>query len=130
VEDFEPLYMSEDLFATNPQPPEYISTYVGIFTAFTNMLSGNISLAPYENPDVLAVEEMSSKVLESSLFACEDVMPTFWIDYWNTTLGYSTSDVSSVFTGTPWMCRNKTLALAMEDLFNNITISMLSLNIP
>ena len=123
VEDFEPLYMQE-------VTGQSTRTYVGVFTAFTNMLSGNISLViTFTSGPSLALDEMTSKVLQSGLAACEDVVPTYWIDYWNKE-AFSASDVSEVFNGPSWMCRNQTPALAMEDLFNNITISMLSLNIP
>lgn len=33
---------------------------------------------------------------------------------------------NNLFTKPPWMCRNQTLLKAIEDLANNITISMLS----
>jgi hypothetical protein len=126
VKDFEPLYMQEGNFP----PGESTRTYVGVFTAFTNMLSGNISLALSfdPGPSLLMLEEMTSKVLQSGLAACQDIAPTYWIDYWNKET-FSTSDVSEIFNGPSWMCRNETLAPAMEDLFNNITISMLSLNV-
>jgi hypothetical protein len=85
VSDFELLYMNDDW------SPERPTSFVGI------MLSGNISLAPYA-PTVgssrrLALEEMSSKILQIGLAACQDVVPTFWIDYWSSE-DFSTSDVS------------------------------------
>jgi hypothetical protein len=55
--------------------------------------------------------------MQTGLIACDDIAHNYW---------YRTYGFANNFPSEPWMCRNRTLDRAIEDLANNITISMLS----
>lgn len=85
----------------------------------------------------MGIRDESSKVLLTALSACQDLVPSYWYDSanltnWTDMLGYSGYRelyAPAAFNKPPWMCRNQTLALAVEDLFNNIKIAMVATNI-
>ncbi|KAE8441017.1 hypothetical protein EG329_006108 [Mollisiaceae sp. DMI_Dod_QoI] len=95
--------------------------------------------------------DSSSRILLTGLMACEDFTKNFWTDNpisyydgFNNTIypvfsnesnmwdDYSFQNLThnnytnKLFTQPAWMCRNRTLMRAIEDLSYNITISMLS----
>ncbi|MCJ1431360.1 hypothetical protein MMC27_000711 [Xylographa pallens] len=95
--------------------------YSTIFKAYSSMLLGNVSID--SSGDIF---EDSSNILYTGLIACNE------FSYWNNTnltalLGLP-DGLGPAFpiTSSPWMCRNQTLESAIEDLANNITISLLS----
>ncbi|CZR61875.1 uncharacterized protein PAC_11772 [Phialocephala subalpina] len=146
ITDFRPLYMISEFGELNgirratagllwPELPAYGS----IFTALVNVLSGNITLAMSTmwgaDATILEVESQTSRAMLTGLIACEDMTPNFWFDIENMDRYFAPNNNISghahtdIFEQPSWMCRNGTLAPAIEDLFNNITISMLSANI-
>jgi hypothetical protein len=145
--DFTPLFMRT---YGNESPASYydpaVESYVAVFTALTGLLSGNITmqLDPIETNNgvpgniSLEISTETSKALLTGLIACDDMAPTYWFDnmwQFETEIEkYELQDNSSyvpndLFDKPSWMCRNRTLAPAIEDLFNNITISMLGADI-
>ena len=52
--------------------------------------------------------------------ACDDIANNYWYQLYH--INSSMTD----FPSEPWMCRNRTIDRAIEDLANNIIISMLS----
>jgi hypothetical protein len=107
---------------------------------------------PYTNGyNITQLSDSSSRVLLTGLTACEDFTDNFWThnpisrsgndelpvfanesNYGNYgdvkgISGFGNNNYTNdVFTKPAWMCRNRTLARAIEDLSQNITISMLS----
>ncbi|ORY12614.1 hypothetical protein BCR34DRAFT_289978 [Clohesyomyces aquaticus] len=104
-------------------------------------------------PGNVILNEVSSNVLQHGLSACDDFIRGYWSGDnvvgigkdgpvpWRQAISrfefneegrfVATSDriqniTNKIFTKPSWMCRNRTLLKAVEDLFNNITISMLS----
>jgi hypothetical protein len=111
-----------------------------MFTSLTNILSGNITLGIYRDvlyeeshSSSLELSTQSSKSLQTGPIACQDMEPTDWFDnlarYFPADLPSYVTRHTNIFDQPQWKCRNKTLAAAIEDFFNNITISMLSLNV-
>jgi hypothetical protein len=102
-------------------------------------------------PTKMSLWDSSSRILLTGLQACEDFTDNFWTSnpisgYFGTNLTiYSvflnqsniaeqdnnplqlvTNYTNDIFTQPAWMCRNRSLIRAIEDLSRNITISMLS----
>jgi hypothetical protein len=92
--------------------------YFVTFQAFGNTLFGNVSMTRTMGTTFLA--EQSSPMLQTGLVACDEI----GYNYWYKTMHLDVNGTK--FPHEPWMCRNKTLARGIEDLANNITISMLS----
>ena len=125
----------------SPPIPASTYSYVAVFTALTSLLSGNLTLqVGVRNGSrsdtsklkwAMGVQEETSKVLRTALSACPDTVPSYWFNSTNytTVTGASIYTPPVVFSKPSWICRNQTLTLAIEDLFNNITISMLAANI-
>lgn len=124
------------------------TSYVAVFTALSSLLSGNITLSLEDDFDAgttnLGIEAMSSKVLLTALSACPEAVPSYWFNDTNLDSisidrpgeeGHLINATVPVYTHAiefdqpASLCRNKTLMRAIEDLFNNITISMLAANI-
>ena len=106
--------------------------------------------------DKQSLYEESSNILQVGLSACDDFVHSFWdqnaiaaepvstgsdkpviwsdaasLQWFNSsTDSIETTPLANItndlFEKPAWMCRNRTLARAIEDLANNITISMLS----
>ena len=66
------------------------------------------------------LQAVSSRASLTGLVACDEIARNYWYDI------YNISSNASNFPSEPWMCRNQTLARGIEDLANNLTISMLS----
>jgi len=162
TKDFAPLYMPqtgtafddyqifEEVLGINVTQrvehyvPASTYSYMSVYTAFTSTLSGNVTLALWDNQTTpalnandstytLSVAEQTSHVLSTGLGACQDIVPSTWFNTLNLTkqvLNFSNPAADRAFNKPSSMCRNKTLSAALEDLFQNMTISMLAANIP
>jgi hypothetical protein len=127
-------------YSTSPPISTSIYSYVAVFTALTSILSGNVTLSVNVINGTrgtalqwgMGLEEETCKVLRTALSACPDMVPSYWF---NDTIFEPISGATQNYTPPvefnkpAWLCRNQTLAPAIEDLFNNITISMLAANI-
>ncbi|KAL2064609.1 hypothetical protein VTL71DRAFT_3746 [Oculimacula yallundae] len=114
------IYYSDAASAFNKSDRSWQnSAYYASFLALGNNVFGNVSI---ENSTTkladkfLQLSQASSRILQTGLVACDEFTNSIWATDFNTTAVFPQS------TG----CRNKTLSLALEDLANNITISMLS----
>ena len=138
LKDFEPLFVPQSGFmgAPNATPPFDAHTYMAVFVSLTNMLSGNVTteLQTVE-PRSIQMIDQSSRVLLTGLSACEEFTSNSFskAPIWaNLTSELDKPEVyhgaftDDLFEKPEWMCRNRTLARAIEDLATNITISMMS----
>lgn len=109
------------------------SAYFTSFLALGSNIFGNVSLEntnqgckggpqagcdKANSPFDLQVE--TSRAALTGLIACDEIAHNYWYDT------YNIPSNESNFPSEPWMCRNRTLARGIEDLANNLTISMLS----
>jgi len=101
--------------------------YYSSFVALGNMIFGNVSLLmdTTENfgsdpPQSIKYKDVNSRILQTGLIGCNEFTNNIWDG-----IGETFNEESPI-QGSPWMCRNNSLSLAIEDLANNITISMLS----
>jgi hypothetical protein len=111
---------------------EFYSPYLSHFYAIGSLLSGDITLADtfvfdqYNNEQYRT--NVTTSILTTGLTACDDIANSPFKNF--TDSGAGGNDTATAFTNTfpslPWMCRNRTLMAAIEDLANNITISYLS----
>ena len=129
---------SSGLYA-NPLTTLAHSAYVNIFDAFANQLNGNISI----NVDP-HVSEYASGVLTTLLVACaelnwtsvlHDIHEAYPDRVFRRYKGIpswfeSAQSLIQSFPSTPSQCRNGSLSFALEDLMNNVTVSMLSSQYP
>jgi hypothetical protein len=105
--------------------------YVEIYLAVGETLFGNVSLN-VESPLVSAdgnptgpIDPLfSSNMIFTGLIGCDDFIHNWWADNSNP---FQDMTTTFDFGGQAWMCRNKTIGSAIEDLAANITISMLGL---
>ncbi len=88
----------------------------------------------------LTLWDSSSRVLLNGLSACDDITQNYWNDHAIALAETEDAPVillddsaranmnisNHVFEKPGWMCRNRTLSNAIEDLAGNITIGMLS----
>ncbi|TVY19557.1 hypothetical protein LARI1_G003386 [Lachnellula arida] len=120
---------------TNPQglagssadPEEhlhFVRAAEATFLSLTNLLNGNVTLVkpsqgcPNDCVDgPFALQQSSSRILQTGLIACDEIANNYW---------YRKFGHSNNFPSSPYTCRNRTLARAIEDLANNITISTIS----
>ena len=91
--------------------------YITLFMALQDLLSGSLTI-PYG--------QSSSKIMSTGLYGCDDIAQQSLIVNSQPSHYPSGGYVMDVVKGEPWMCRNKSLPRAIEDLANNITISMLT----
>lgn len=123
-------------------------SYMSVWESFTSMISGNITFSYFGlsgdgsgTPGTkynLTLRDISSRALLTGLSACDEIMHNSWENVPLTAKDPDqdpgeffaearASGVKNGFMEKPaWMCRNSSLALAVEDLLGNITISMLS----
>ena len=116
----------ELVYGTDPSKAAYFTT----FLALGSNIFGNISLENTRCKDgptlgcsanaSLPVDVDTSRASLTGLIACDEIAHNYWYDI------YSIPSNESAFPAEPWMCRNRTLARGIEDLANNLTISMLS----
>jgi hypothetical protein len=75
--------------------------------------------------------ESESKIRLTGLRGCDEIANNSWIDLTKNRQGGGPQQVANIiasFPSGPWLCRNKTLVAAFEDLSNNITMSLLGLD--
>lgn len=109
------------------------TAYFNSFLALGSNIFGNISLENTNagckgGPAAGCIKENSpfhlqvetSRAALTGLIACDEIAHNYWYDV------YNIPSNESNFPSEPWMCRNRTLARGIEDLANNLTISMLS----
>lgn len=111
-----------------------ILAYLSWFIALTSLLSGNITTT-ITNENLVILSDSSSNILETGLGSCDDIINNWFQDN-PITSGMNSRPVlapsnitiiNDIFdNNSSGMCRNHTLINAIEDLANNITISMLS----
>jgi len=108
----------------------FTTAYFTTFLSLGSMIFGNISLEDVKSCLTIAnldggekcnsqavIAEESSRALSTGLAACDEISNNYWLEKY--ALLYD-------FASEPWMCRNRSLSRAIEDMANNITISMLS----
>lgn len=102
------------------------SSYFANFLAWTNMLNGNVTM--YPDPEGWVLVEVSSNMLITGLVACNEITQSCWdsVLLQNSPFFHIPNVTDNNFPGEPWECRNRTIDRGIEDLANNITISMLS----
>jgi hypothetical protein len=103
------------------------AAYFTTFLSLGSMIFGNISLEHPNNCWAVAnldeckahavIAEESSRALSTGLAACDEISNNYWLEKYA---------ILYDFASEPWMCRNRSLSRAIEDMANNITISMLS----
>ncbi|KAL6718596.1 hypothetical protein ACLMJK_002830 [Lecanora helva] len=122
-----------------------------VSTTLTGMLDDN-DLPKTPSDGIVTIHDGSSRILQHGLSACDEFVHSFWNgdnaigigqdgpvpwrqaatklyslgDGWSLGDQTFTNITNNLFTKPSWMCRNRTLLRAIEDLANNITISMLS----
>ncbi|KUJ06311.1 uncharacterized protein LY89DRAFT_633084 [Mollisia scopiformis] len=153
--DFVPIYMNEPEGIGATTLPADTLSYMSLFIALTSLISGNVTLGttpPYNTlPGSTSVNmqiwDSSSRSLMTGLSACDDFTNNFFINnpiaiggnestaretpvFWNSSLNdrhdLPLVGAQDLFNKPDWMCRNRSIALAVEDLAGNITMSMLS----
>lgn len=99
--------------------------YAAVFGALQNILNGNITSISKSGAYVesAALWEASSRVLHTGLIGCDEIQHG---GGWKSYPPLQTPNIQEIIGGGSWMCRNKTLNRAIEDLSINITTSMLS----
>ena len=128
VEQLDPVYYpSTDL--PGAEDPLY-DAYQNLFFSFASTIVGNVSLSTQS--------VVSSQILQTDLSGCAELNITLFQDDAISAIGAHNTSIlgllpfifdsnlaQSVY-GTAGSCRNNTLALSLEDLANNVTLSMLS----
>jgi len=109
---------------------EVDNAYMSTFVALVNMLYGNVSLQPAYGVE-LGLHMGDSNVLNTVLSACPEFF--FWFNGYGPSVNQTIFGIdlaanltNYIFPSETSICRNGSLARAIEDLANNITISMLS----
>ncbi|KAL4908141.1 hypothetical protein BDW74DRAFT_97561 [Aspergillus multicolor] len=108
---------SLSLLNKNNRAPEVNPGFYTTHLLFSGLIQGtlysSVSLELTENKTSSMTPFTTMSIVQSGLFACPDM--------WNTSAYVYGNDETS-------LCRNKTLARAIEDLSHNFTYSLLSLN--
>lgn len=116
------------VFAPNASESAYFTS----FLALGSNVFGNLSLentnqgckggpsAGCTSNATWMLQVMTTRLALTGLVACDEIAHNAWYDQVNTPSNETN------FPSEPWMCRNRTLARGIEDLANNLTISMLS----
>jgi hypothetical protein len=99
------------------------SSYCANFLTWSNMLIGNVTI--YSNPEDWQLVQDSSKVLTTGLAACDEIAHGWNSSFLQNSTLFDFPNITNLSFGEPWECRNRTIDRGIEDLANNITISML-----
>jgi hypothetical protein len=111
------------------------SNYRGVMAAIGPMLYGNITMVPHSCDigngtigECYSLSGSSSSVLQTGIAACEEFEDSWWAR--NIDLLNETHIQTPLSFGTQsWMCRNGSVARALEDLAVNVTIGLLGLDL-
>ncbi|KUJ07565.1 uncharacterized protein LY89DRAFT_742794 [Mollisia scopiformis] len=128
ITDLEPGGENSDEGGT--QEVQY-SPYLPHLYAIGTILAGNVSLDNVVDSDQYGNQEyaatIDSNMMTTGLTACDDIVNSPFKSLAESNASPNSTVVfMNTFPSTPWMCRNKTLIAAIQDLANNITISYLS----
>jgi hypothetical protein len=124
LQDFEPVFAPRRLMLTKNEGNLTVSvdvdyqvhSYMSVYLSLQNMLSGNITMwIPWTSTQAPFLTD-ESFVLRTGLDACDLVKNNTWSQNYTNTL----------FEKPDYMCRNRSLARAIEDLAANATLSMMT----
>jgi hypothetical protein len=127
VQDFNPVFIlspqtlalqRENWTALDTSSPNHQThSYMSVYLSLVNMLSGNVTMWMPWATNVAPFLTDKSYILQTGLDACDDITGNIWSQNYTT---------GPLFHKPSYMCRNRTLARAIEDLSANITISMMT----
>ena len=124
LRDFEPVFAPREIFLTVPDgnrtqqiDVDYqVHSYLSVYLSLQNMLSGNLTMwIPWTSPTPPFLTDQNY-VLRTGLDACDSIKNNTW----------SRNYANDLFEKPDYMCRNRSLARAIEDLATNVTISMMT----
>lgn len=93
-----------------------VHSYLGVYIALQNMLNGNLTMwLPWTSPTAPFLTDLNL-LLRTGLNACNEIKNNIW----------SQNYTNDLFDNPDYMCRNRSLPRAIEDLASNITISLLT----
>ncbi|KAH6699072.1 hypothetical protein BKA61DRAFT_583110 [Leptodontidium sp. MPI-SDFR-AT-0119] len=93
-----------------------VHSYKAVYLSVVNMISGNISMWIPWSSDTPPFLTEKNFALRTGLDACQEIANNVW----------GQNYTNDLFKKPEYMCRNRTLARAIEDLAANVTISMLA----
>jgi hypothetical protein len=101
-----------------------------VYLSLMDMISGNLTINKGHNMRL----ESEGSVMLTGLRGCDEIARNAWVNKTISAtpeyiIGSGYAGMSASFPTNPWLCRNKTLAAALEDLSNNITMSLLGLDL-
>jgi hypothetical protein len=124
LRDFDPVFAPRQIFLNVPDgnttkqiDVDYqLHSYMSVYLPLQNMLSGNLTMwIPWTSPTPPFLADQSF-VLRTGLDACDSIKNNTW----------SQNYTNDLFEKPDYMCRNRSLARAIEDLAANVTISMMT----
>jgi len=124
LRDFDPVFAPRQIFLNIPDgnttqqvDVDYqVHSYMSVYLSLQNMLSGNLTMwIPWTSPTPPFLTDQNF-VLRTGLDACGSIKNNTW----------SQNYTNDLFEKPGYMCRNGSLARAIEDLATNVTISMMT----
>ncbi len=124
LRDFDPVFAPRQILLTKTignmtyqTDVDYqVHSYMAVYLSLVNMLSGNITMWIPWNSTTPPFLTDQSYVLRTGLDACDQIENNTW----------SQSYTNTLFENPDYMCRNRSLARAIEDLATNATLSMMT----
>ncbi len=122
--DFDPVFAPRQIFLRHQvgnnvellDVDYQVHSYMAVYLSLVNMISGNITMwIPWTSGTPPFLTEKSF-VLRTGLDACAEITNNVW----------SQNYTNNLFEKPDYMCRNRTLGRAIEDLATNATISMMT----
>lgn len=113
----EPVLNYSIFTAIDQLPPNGSRAYLSMFLALADLLNGEFGFRPGSNANGMDGGNLS--VLATGLIACPEIVDA---NHARNPIATGPWDKTSP----SWMCRNGSLAAAIEDLSHNFTLSMLS----
>jgi hypothetical protein len=102
-----------------------------VFVSLSDIITGNLTIDSKQHQRL----ETSGNIMLTGLRGCDEIARNFWINKTIESTPKLTRSASGAlgmsasFSTSPWLCRNKTLRAAIEDLSNNITMSLIGLDL-
>jgi hypothetical protein len=124
LHNFEPIFVPRDGYLQSSLNSSHLPinfevySYMAVYLSFAEMLIGNVTLVLGNATQVTPQIYHGSKVLLTGLQACGEFSDSYWVQKYPSN--------AYLFNEPEYMCRNRTLARAIEDLSANITISMMA----